>query len=55
MIRNEETWDLLTHRLHDDSLLSFLINSLKVANAHADIPMLHSNTGWSLPPAQGAL
>lgn len=33
----------------------FLINSLKVANAHADIPVLCSNTGWSLPPAQGAL
>lgn len=33
----------------------FLINSPKVGNAHADIPVLCSNTGWSLPPAQGAL
>lgn len=50
MMRNYETWDLLTHHLRDDSLLSFLINSLKVVNVHADIPMLHSNAGRSLPP-----
>lgn len=45
----------MCEKVCDDSLLSFLINSLQVENAHADILMFHSNAVWPLPPEKGTL